>query len=154
MDEDRVPDTYKPEFDIDIKRGKQGEMFVQDIVDAMSKGGHRIEIKRDDMSQVTGNIYVEYRCKRRGAWAPSGISTTEAQVWVFVLDLGNLAVCISTERLRGLVKEAHSRGRKAEEKDGSHPTKGVLVRLTDLVTAGTHARRGKHFATAPRGSTP
>lgn len=143
MEPDRVPDGYEPEFDIDLKRGQQGEMFVRDIIDALSEGGHRIEVKRDDRSQGTGNIYVEYECKRRGRFVPSGLSSTQAQLWVFVLEVHHMAVCISVERLKELGRDAYRQGRIAEEKDGSHPTKGVLIPLTTLAGAATRAVRTK-----------
>lgn len=148
MDIDRISDGYEPRFDIDIERGRQGEMFVLGILEALKEGGSRVEVKRDDRSQETGNIYVEYQCRRRDGWAASGIAVSEAQIWVFVLCLGDLAVCVSTERLKQLARVAYRRGRVAEETDGSHPTKGVLIRLTDLVRSGTKAFRGTNKATS------
>lgn len=139
MEADRVPDGNEPRFDIDIERGKQGEMFVHGIIEALKGGGHRVEIKRDDRSQETGNIYVEYMCRKRGRFEWSGIATTEAQIWVYVLEQGHLAVAISTERLKDLARTAIQRGRVAEERDGSHPTKGAIVPIRDLIQAGTRA---------------
>lgn len=56
------------------------------------------------------------------------------------------AVAISTERLRELARTAVKRGRIAEERDDSHPTRGALVRLSDLVGAGTKAVRATLIA--------
>jgi len=134
-------DGYEPRFDIDMERGAQGEMFVAGILDALRNGGTRIEVKRDDKSQFTGNVYVEYECMKRGWYVPSGIATTEALIWVFVLEQDQLAVCIATERLKVLARAAIRAGRVGEERDGSHPTRGALVRITDLLLAGTHAMR-------------
>lgn len=141
MISDRVPIGYEPRFDVDVERGKQGEMFVHGIIDALKNGGHRIEVKTDERSRETGNVYVEYECRKRGEYVKSGIATSEAQVWVFVLDQGNVALAISTERLRELARSAFRKGRIAEERDGSHPTRGALIRLPDLISAGTHAVR-------------
>lgn len=140
---DRISQGYRPEFDIDIERGKQSELFVLGILEAIKEGGRYVEVKRDDRSQDTGNVYVEYECRSQvsGEYKPSGIATTQSHITAIVLEQGNLLVCISTERLKQLARAAIKRGRVAEEKDGRNPTRGALVRITDLLLAGTKAVR-------------
>jgi len=88
-------------FDIQLAEGEIAEEELRQLF----TGGVTIEVKRDFMVSDTGNIAIEeaYRGK------PSGIETTEADVWAIVLDgpeyQGEVKILISTERLRCLVKE-------------------------------------------------
>lgn len=69
-----MPEGYEPRFDLDYARGRQGELFVEAVRDAIQT--ERCEVKRDDRSVETGNVYVEYQCLRRGKWTKSGIATS------------------------------------------------------------------------------
>lgn len=138
--DERLTDDYEPRYDIDYEAGRQGEFFVVDIIEALTS--ERVEVKTDLMSQETGNVYVEYECLKRGKYVPSGIAVTEAPLWVFVLECGELAVVISTSRLKELAGDAYRNGRKRECKKGSHPTRGVVIPLTMLVKAGRKIGNG------------
>jgi hypothetical protein len=116
----------EPRFDIDYEYGLQGELYVSDIRRAIE--ADRIEVKRDSRWSATGNVYVEFECKGR----KSGIATTEAELWAFVLGDTNIAVFIPTATLKEFARRLHRAGRVAQETDGSHPTKGVLVPLPAL----------------------
>lgn len=48
-------------------------------------------------------------------------------------------VAMSTARLLDLARKAYRKGRLVEEKDGSHPTRGVVIPIVDLVRWGTKA---------------
>lgn len=88
-------------FDIQLAEGEIAEEELRQLF----TGGVTIEVKRDFMVSDTGNVVIEeaYRGK------PSGIETTEADVWAIVLDgpeyEGEVKILISTKRLRCLVKE-------------------------------------------------
>lgn len=60
----RKADGYEPRFDIDASYGRQGELFVSSIIDALTGGS--VEVKRDSRFAKTGNVYVEYECRKRG----------------------------------------------------------------------------------------
>jgi hypothetical protein len=69
---------YVKEFDLDLKFGKMGEEFVQNVLEGDSK----IEIKTErDIWKDTGNIAVEIRYKGKD----SGITITEASTWIHLL---------------------------------------------------------------------
>lgn len=136
MTEDRRQDGYEPRFDIDYEFGKQGELFVTRIIDAL--GTHRVEVKNDARFAVTGNVYVECFCQRRGKFRPSGIATTEAEFWVFVLnDVACVAVTTAylKDACRAVWRNNPSRRKKCDR--GSHPTKGVAMSVMWLLQNGT-----------------
>jgi hypothetical protein len=121
--------SYQPQWDIDLKHGLYGESIVKDV---LLLGDGEIEVKTDRKARSTGNLYIETHCRRRDGWHPSGISTSEASVWFFIIGPEDkLMVGISAAALR---REAvRFAARVAEETDGSHPTRGVLVPLAALV---------------------
>lgn len=129
-----MSDQAEPRWDIDYAAGRQAEMWVSDLRSALEQG--TVEVKRDRRWIDTGNIYVEYKCKRRGEYRDSGIATTEADLWLFVLIEGVFAIVISTESLKALAREVGRDPRRLkEETDGSHPTKGVIISLQQMICA-------------------
>jgi hypothetical protein len=81
------------QFAEDIFRGEAGENLV---VQALLKG----EVKTDFGVGNTGNVFIEYMNYGK----PSGIDTTDADFWVFVLEgehySGEVFVGIKTDRLK------------------------------------------------------
>ncbi len=116
-----------PDWDIDYQAGRQGEIYVRRIRESLQKGA--CEVKYDRLTNETGNLYIEYACFRRGEWRDSGIKTTKAPLYIFTFPGELFAIAVETETLKDLARHC----RKAEEKDGSHPTRGVLVPLEWLV---------------------
>ena len=128
----RKADGYEPRFDIDAEYGRQGELFVSSIIDSLTKGS--IEVKRDSRFAQTGNVYVEYECRKRGNWTKSGIATTEAELWAFVLGDSNVVFVVPTSSLKELVLELWRNPKnRREETDGDCPSKGVIVPVNQLV---------------------
>ena len=126
---ERTLPGYEPRFDIDLAYGQQGELFVADIRDGLRDG--TVEVKRDGRFHDTGNLYIEHECRRQGRYQPSGIATTEAKVWVFVLGDAPACLCISTDLLREWTSiEGFP---TAECVVGSHPTRGWLMSLQRAV---------------------
>ena len=73
-----VTEEYAKGFDLDLEFGKLGEEFVRD----MQIGNKKIEVKTErDIWKTTGNIAIEIRYKGQ----PSGISSTESDVWIHLL---------------------------------------------------------------------
>lgn len=138
----RLSEGYKPEFDIDYRYGREGEQFVLDFLDGFVQAVGRltVEVKRDGRYMDTGNLYLEVECKRRDGWQDSGIRTSTADMWSFVL--GDLVViAVPTRVLRQIVEYAwQSADRlgkpmfRAEEKDGKNPTRGVRLQLNWFLT--------------------
>jgi hypothetical protein len=94
---------------------------------------HLRELKSETWQwEQTGNICVEYR--QNGE--PSGIATTDADVWVHELrrDGGTLVyLMFPVERLKALAREAIKRGDfRANAGDGGRFTV-ALIRLRDIL---------------------
>lgn len=71
------------------------------------------EVKADRMTHRTGNIVIEFECSNK----PSGITTTEADFWVYFVDGTNTYYIIPTEHIRTLIKE-EKYSRKVKGGDG------------------------------------
>ena len=106
--EDWMPLTegYCKGFDIDLKFGKMGEEFTQQVFEGNSK----VEVKTErDIWMTTGNIAIEIRCKGE----PSGVSTTEANVWIHLLaHKGEIkgGYLFIVDELKALIKKRHKEG--------------------------------------------
>lgn len=121
---DRMSEGYVPSHDIDAEVGHQGQLFVANLIDAFAHG--TVEVKTDEKAQQTGNVYIEFRCKGR----PSGIATTEAEMWVFVV--GDLILAAPSARVLEEAREAYTTFGSKSCGRGSHPTEGVTPKLTWL----------------------
>lgn len=131
---DRHVPGYVPNFDIDAAVGRQGELLVADVCRALADGAS-IEVKVDDKFAETGNVYIEYACRRVSGWEPSGIAITETEIWCFVLGDGGM-LALPTTRLRAAARDLWRKGGYAREcRRGSNPTKGIAVPLLHLLAA-------------------
>lgn len=125
---------YAPDFDVDRARGQEAEELYRKCRTWMING--TAEVKRDDAARKYGNVYVEYECLRRGEWRPSGISITRAHTWVFVC--WPIIVAIPVSILRQVFARARPHGSR-EMNRGSHPTRGVVIPLRDLLPHAVEA---------------
>jgi hypothetical protein len=118
---------YNSDFKYDLLCGfLDGETWVHNLLE-----NKKIEVKTDArLSKKTGNAYIEYECRGK----KSGISTTEADYWVFKL-ADERAIVIGVEELKARVREL-IRGGKARYgvKGGDNDLSlGVLVKIRDLI---------------------
>jgi len=82
--------TKRSDFDLDLAAGHAGEKLVEELL----TGGNTVEVKRDFKWKETGNLYIETACwsSRKECWYDSGLSTTKADYWAFVLGESTLLV--------------------------------------------------------------
>lgn len=114
---------YCSNFKYDLEVGQAAEKEVGEML-----ANQKIEVKLDKMAKRTGNIYVEYESRGK----PSGVARSEAEHYCFVV--GNLKLFIPTDRLKELIEPL--KGTKFDKRGGDNNTsKGVLLKLTDLLTA-------------------
>ncbi len=130
--------SYDPRlshFDIDMKRGAQGELLVHDICDMLAEGKGSIEVKTDYKFLSSQRFYVERECRGRdGKWRPSGLSVTKAQFWAFVTGERAGLFIFDTDWLRRATDLAAQNERNRASCDyGKNPTRGVLVYLNHLL---------------------
>jgi hypothetical protein len=111
-----------PSWDLDYEVGRQGELFVVRIADAVRDGRH--EVKTDERAIETQRVYLECQCLYRGEWKPSGIATTEADVWWHVI--GECVIAAPTYRVREIARR-YWRTHRKDMNRGSHPTRGVVL---------------------------
>lgn len=129
--EDRRAAGYQPRWDIDSKVGAQGEFFVVDIIQALENGSS--EVKTDEKAAQYQNIYLEYQCRVSGQWCPSGLATTEAELWNHVLLPGPIAITVPVPLLRDVARHHYAAGHRREAPKGSHPTRGITIPLACLL---------------------
>ena len=101
-----LTEGYCKGFDIDLKFGKMGEEFTSLVFEGNSK----VEVKTErDIWVKTGNVAIEMRCKGQ----PSGISTTDATVWIHLLSYKGVikgGFLFKVDELKGLIKKLHKEG--------------------------------------------
>ena len=113
-------------WDITAPFGFEGEAVVADLL-ALPANGREVEVKHKSFADSL--FYVEIECRYRSGWGPSGISTTEARYWAFLVADTGVAVLIPTTRIEAAVQLAKARrlALRPGAPDGDHPTRGYLV---------------------------
>ena len=96
-------DHKKNNFDIDLDFGKKGEDWVIQLFE----GNEKIEVKTErGLWKETGNIAIEVKYKGK----PSGLSTTEANMWIHLFEdnreiVGGFIIPVKTLKKR--IKELY-----------------------------------------------
>lgn len=89
-------------FKYDLEFGEEGEGLVKNLI---LSDESTVEVKRDRVVSETGNIAVEI-CYNG---APSGLTTTYAEWWAFVLSgddySDEVVIFIKTEKLKKIVSK-------------------------------------------------
>ena len=94
--------------------------YDYDLSCQMGRKKFTIEVKFDDKSSTTGNIYIEYHNSK--ADKPSGVAVTKSNLWIHVLpeDDGSKAVWISSvSSLRNFMEEVEPYKKIAFGGDGN-----------------------------------
>jgi hypothetical protein len=114
------------DFDLDLTYGHEGETLVNELL----TGGKTVEVKRDRKWQITGNIYIECFCYFQGtqSWEESGLLTSKASYWAFVLN--SMVLLISYD---DLVKAVGQYGTQTECKLEPNRSKGFLITAENLI---------------------
>jgi hypothetical protein len=110
------------DFRWDLKVGQLQEQWLGELLENVP-----IEVKRDFMASQTGNVFVEFFCRKK----PSGIATTEAQYWAFILG-EETVVLLPTVKLKTLARQAYKEGRIIRGGDNG-ASQGVLINVERLV---------------------
>jgi len=118
---------------LDLAFGEDTELALVALFNGIQNGSIRLEVKTDDLAVHTGNLYLEYEHKPRGAidHMPSGIATTRADWWAF--QVGPVTILSPTSTWRDLGREAFRRGLRRECARGDNPTRGVVLPIADML---------------------
>lgn len=122
--------TRQPDWDLDKARGEEAEQRVRDFLGSSIANGS-CEVKRDDRAEQTGNVYVEQSCQTVQGWMPSGINTTKATDWAWVLYRMRVVVWLPVWLLRNTAEKV---GKPSQCTVGTHPTRGVLIPVDRLLS--------------------
>jgi hypothetical protein len=114
------------DFDLDYRFGAAGESLVHELL----TGGKTVEVKRDRKWHVTGNLYIEIMCWYQGteSWKDSGITTSLADYWAFVLNSSVLMVQVDV-----LVKAVAKYGKRIECNIEPNRSRGYLLSVDHLL---------------------
>ncbi len=116
---------FNNDFRYDLQIGKEGESLVHKIL-----SGKKLEVKRDSWTGRTGNLAIEFESRGK----PSGIATTEADYWVFVLSgqyEDKVIIIIETTRLKNVARKYYMDGRTKKMGD-SNTSIAVLIPLVEI----------------------
>lgn len=111
-------------FDLDLQYGNDGENHVLSLLN----GATKVEVKTDTMAHVTGNIAVEYQYRGN----PSGISTTKADYWAFIIGENKTVVFVTTERLKEVARRWYKIGSVVNGGDFK-ASKLILIPINQLL---------------------
>ena len=124
------------DWDIDYAYGRQGELFVADLL-ATLQVGTQVEVKRSRYGDH--QVYIEYEHSPRrlkGQYEPSGIAVTQAMVWAFVAD--SWCLFVPTEHLKRIARLVLQKrpDLRRETNHSDCPTRGVMVYTAWLTQPG------------------
>ena len=109
-------------FDLDF--GERAEDYLNEIF----ADGKKIEVKYDRMAHRTGNIYVEVYSRGK----KSGISTTLANYWIFVIDKKYYAIIINVKKLKELCREVFQENGFTKGGD-DNTSEGLLIPIKLII---------------------
>lgn len=128
----RSTGVNRSKWDLSLATGHKAEALVWERLTGVAAG--TVEVKRDAVARQTGNLYVEFQQLGPDGWKPSGIATTEADAWAFVIPPSDAVLVVPTVRLKEIAREAFRAGKKrSSDAPGDIKTCGVLVRVTDIL---------------------
>jgi len=117
----------RSDWDLDLRFGQEGEVLVNNFLTAPIE---TVEVKRDRRWKETGNLYIETECWSDvlGCWYASGIMTTKASHWSFILE--DSIITVPTERVRLAIAK---HGLKREMNRPEYSTKGYTITVAELL---------------------
>lgn len=126
----------EPRFDRDYAYGVQGELFVDDYIKAIAEKRLRREDKTKTRHDAAFYVETEQNPWSAGRWRPSGIYTSEADVWVFNVDNTGTLLVVRRDVVLRAVEKARELGVKLSETKGDNPTRGYTLPLAKIIEWG------------------
>ena len=116
---------YSSSFYYDLDFGERAE----DWADMVFNSGKKIEVKFDRMAHTTGNIFIEYMSRGKN----SGISTTEADYWIYKIDKTGAAIILDVFKLKEKLREYYKNGLYLKDGGDNNTSKGFLIPITEII---------------------
>ena len=113
---------HNNDFKYDLQLGIKGESLVAKLL-----SNKKIEVKTDLKANKTGNVFIEYESRKK----PSGISTTQAEWFCFVLSNENI-IFVETTKLKNLCREYLNTNRDIKGGD-ENTSNGILLPIKKLI---------------------
>ena len=95
---------YAPRWDFTLPYGEAGEQYVYELL-SMPAGAH-VEVKRKSYTDDRFYVEVEQSPADDGDYRPSGLATTSADYWAFVIAETGVIVIVPTALLRERLSDA------------------------------------------------
>lgn len=113
------------DFKYDLKIGQEGENKLATILSS-----NTVEVKRDSWTYRSGNIAIEFESRGK----PSGIRTSKADWWCFILSGGykdQIIVLVSTKKLKQLFSKYFLMGYIKQMGD-NNTSNSVLIPIKEI----------------------
>ena len=122
-------DYKENNFDIDLDFGKKGEEWIV----ALFEGNSKIEVKTErGIWEKTRNIAIEITYKNK----PSGLSTTDADIWIHLLEKdGKIfgGFLLPVPYLKKRIKELFNLGKIKAIKGGDNNESSIILLPIELI---------------------
>jgi len=124
----------RSDWDLDLRFGQEGEVTVNSLLKAPIE---TVEVKRDRRWKDTGNLYIETECwsDALSCWYASGIATSKASHWSFILE--DAVLIIPTDSVRKAITDY---GIKREMNRPEYSTKGFTITVAELLKVTARPR--------------
>ena len=113
---------HNNDFKYDLQLGIKGESLVAKLL-----SNKKIEVKTDLKANKTGNVFIEYESRKK----PSGISTTQAEWFCFVLSNENI-IFLETHKLKAMCR-FFLKTKKDVLGGDKNTSKGILLPINYLI---------------------
>ena len=118
---------HNNDFKFDLEFGILGEKLLAEIFT-----NKKVEVKRDKIAAATGNLAIEYESRGK----PSGISTSQAEWWCFILSgklEDKIIIIIELEKLKDICRIEFVAGNIKSMGD-NNTSKAILIPIKKLNT--------------------
>jgi hypothetical protein len=136
---ERVPST--PNFNTDLKYGRQGEKLVDSFLSSLSDTA--FEVKTDRYRNGRMAVETQQNPRRmtdehgKVVWRKSGLMVTKAQWWVYVYTLDDTCgafMVVSVKRLKKYIAKNKKRlDYRDFAKNSDNPAQGYLLEPSDVM---------------------
>jgi hypothetical protein len=117
---------YSSSFNHDLAFGEDAEDWMHNLFNS----GKKIEVKYDRIAHETGNVFIEYVSRGK----PSGISTTDADYWVYKIEKTGCAIVLPVPFLKDKLREYHKADMYLKDGGDNNTSKGFLIPIQKLIT--------------------